>query len=71
MNFYERALELREETVTHRRWMHRNAEVFGRLAEIEMISEVPTLLPAIRKLGLMRMSVQSVPPVWRTAPFVD
>lgn len=27
MNFYERALELREETVTHRRWLHRNAEV--------------------------------------------
>ena len=27
MNFYERALELREETVAHRRWLHRNAEV--------------------------------------------
>ena len=27
MDFYERALELREETVTHRRWLHRNAEV--------------------------------------------
>lgn len=27
MEFYERALELREETVTHRRWLHRNAEV--------------------------------------------
>lgn len=27
MNFYERALELREETVTHRRWLHSNAEV--------------------------------------------
>lgn len=24
---YEWALELREQTVTHRRWMHRNAEV--------------------------------------------
>lgn len=23
MNFYERALELREETVTHRRWLIR------------------------------------------------
>lgn len=27
MNFYDRALELREETVAHRRWLHRNAEV--------------------------------------------
>ncbi|MCM1025405.1 MAG: M20 family metallopeptidase [Roseburia sp.] len=27
MGFYERALELREETVAHRRWLHRNAEV--------------------------------------------
>ena len=27
MNFYERALELREETVAHRRWLHANAEV--------------------------------------------
>lgn len=26
MNFYERALELREETVAHRRWLHTNAE---------------------------------------------
>ena len=27
MDFYERALELREETVSHRRWFHSNAEV--------------------------------------------
>ena len=27
MDFYERALELREETVSHRRWLHSNAEV--------------------------------------------
>ncbi len=27
MNFYERALELREETVAHRRWLHSHAEV--------------------------------------------
>lgn len=27
MDFYKRALELREETVSHRRWLHRNAEV--------------------------------------------
>lgn len=27
MNFYERAVELREETVAHRRWFHTNAEV--------------------------------------------
>lgn len=27
MNFYEQALELREETVAHRRWLHSHAEV--------------------------------------------
>ena len=27
MNFYERALELREETIAHRRWLHSHAEV--------------------------------------------
>ena len=27
MNYYERALELRAETVAHRRWLHTNAEV--------------------------------------------
>lgn len=27
MNFYERALDLREETVAHRRWLHSHAEV--------------------------------------------
>ena len=27
MSFYERALELREETIAHRRWLHTNAEV--------------------------------------------
>ena len=27
MDFYKRALELREETIAHRRWLHRNAEV--------------------------------------------
>lgn len=27
MDFYRRALELKEETIAHRRWMHRNAEV--------------------------------------------
>lgn len=27
MDFYKRSLELREETVSHRRWLHRNAEV--------------------------------------------
>ena len=27
MNFYERALQLKEETITHRRWFHANAEV--------------------------------------------
>lgn len=26
MNFYEKALEYREETITHRRWFHQNAE---------------------------------------------
>lgn len=27
MDFYERALELREETIANRRWLHSNAEV--------------------------------------------
>lgn len=27
MDFYKRTLELREETISHRRWLHRNAEV--------------------------------------------
>ena len=27
MNFYERALQLKDETVVHRRWFHANAEV--------------------------------------------
>ena len=27
MNFYEQALELRGETVAHRRWLHSHAEV--------------------------------------------
>ena len=27
MNFYEKALEYREETIAHRRWFHKNAEV--------------------------------------------
>ena len=27
MDFYKRALALREETVSHRRWLHTNAEV--------------------------------------------
>ena len=27
MDFYKRALELREETVAHRRWLHSHAEV--------------------------------------------
>ena len=27
MDFYKRALELREETISHRRWLHSNAEV--------------------------------------------
>ena len=26
MNFYEKALEYREETIAHRRWFHKNAE---------------------------------------------
>ena len=91
MNFYERALELQEETVTHRRWLHSNAEVGlhmpkGQNYVMEQLRESGldphpcghgvtaelgreggrTLLPTIRKFGLMRMSVRSVLPVWRT-----
>ena len=27
MDYYKRALELREETISHRRWLHSHAEV--------------------------------------------
>ena len=74
MNFYERALELQEETVTRRRWLHSNATIERQRSEPRghgVTAELGreggrTLLPTIRKFGLMRMSVRSALPVWRT-----
>lgn len=47
MNFYERALELREETVAHRRWLHSNAEV-----GLDMPKGQAYVLEQLREAGL-------------------
>ena len=47
MNYYERALELREETVAHRRWFHTNAEV-----GLDMPRGQRYVLEELKKLGI-------------------
>lgn len=47
MNFYERALELREETVAHRRWLHSNAEV-----GLDMPKAQAYVMEQLKKCGL-------------------
>ena len=47
MNYYERALELRGETVTHRRWLHQNAEV-----GLEMPKAQAYVIKQLRECGL-------------------
>ena len=47
MNYYERALELREETVAHRRWFHTNAE-----AGLDMPRGQRYVLEELKKLGI-------------------
>ena len=47
MNFYERALQLKEETVTHRRWFHANAEV-----GLDMPKGQAYVLAELKKLGI-------------------
>lgn len=47
MNFYERALELREETVAHRRWLHSNAEV-----GLDMPKAQAYVMEQLREAGL-------------------
>ena len=47
MNFYERALQLKEETVAHRRWFHANAEV-----GLDMPKGQAYVLAELKKLGI-------------------
>ena len=47
MDFYERALELREETVRHRRWLHSNAEV-----GLDMPKTQAYVMEQLKKYGL-------------------
>ena len=47
MNYYERALELKEETVAHRRYFHTNAEV-----GLNMPKAQAYVLTELRKLGI-------------------
>ena len=47
MNYYKRALELREETVSHRRWLHSHAEV-----GLEMPKAQGYVMEQLRNTGL-------------------
>ena len=47
MNYYERALQLKEETVAHRRWFHTNAEV-----GLNMPKGQAYVLAELEKLGI-------------------
>ena len=47
MNYYEQALELKEETVAHRRWFHANAEV-----GLNMPRGQAYVLEQLKKLGI-------------------
>lgn len=47
MNYYERALELRNETVSHRRWFHTNAEV-----GLHMPNAQAYVMEQMEKIGL-------------------
>ena len=47
MNYYERALELKDETVAHRRWFHTNAEV-----GLNMPKGQAYVLAELEKLGI-------------------
>lgn len=47
MNYYERALELKAETVAHRRWLHTNAEV-----GLNMPKGQAYVLEELKKLGI-------------------
>ena len=47
MDFYKRALELRAETVSHRRWLHRNAET-----GLHMPKAVAYVMNQLRECGL-------------------
>ena len=47
MNYYERALQLKEETIAHRRWFHTNAEV-----GLKMPKGQAYVLAELEKLGI-------------------
>ena len=47
MNYYERALSLKEETIAHRRWFHTNAEV-----GLNMPKGQAYVLAELEKLGI-------------------
>ena len=47
MDFYKRALELREETVAHRRWLHSHAEV-----GLDMPNAQAYVMEQLRNYGL-------------------
>ncbi len=47
MDFYRRALELKEETIAHRRWLHRNAEV-----GLELPHTREYVMEELRKVGV-------------------
>ena len=47
MNYYERALQLKEETIAHRRWFHVNAEV-----GLNMPKGQAYVLEELKKLGI-------------------
>jgi amidohydrolase len=47
MNYYERALQLKEETIAHRRWFHTNAEV-----GLDMPKGQAYVLEELQKLGI-------------------
>ena len=47
MDYYQRAVELREETVSHRRWLHSHAEV-----GLEMPKAQKYVMESLREAGL-------------------
>ena len=60
MNYYERALQLKEETVAHRRWFHTNAEV-----GLNMPRDRPMFWPSWKSWVSKPSPVAMVsPPLW-------
>lgn len=55
MDFYKRALELREETIAHRRWLHSHAEV-----GLDMPQAQAYVLDELKKCGLAPVPAATV-----------